>query len=96
MPQATLASTIGVHVADISEMERGLRTIGKKMAKRLGKALSMPYKAFLSQASNLGQFMSHASNPSWKKKTRTSRRPQCQRVRALPGSKIAIFATSHT
>ncbi len=47
MTQATLAAAIGVHVANISEMERGLRTIGKEMAKRLSKALSLSYKAFL-------------------------------------------------
>jgi len=47
MTQAMLADAIGVHVANISEMERGLRTIGKEMAKRLSKALDMPYKAFL-------------------------------------------------
>ena len=47
MTQAMLAATIGVHVPNISEMERGLRPIGKEMAKRLGKALDMPYKAFL-------------------------------------------------
>jgi len=47
MTQATLAAAIGVHVPNISEMERGLRPIGKEMAKRLGKALGMPYKAFL-------------------------------------------------
>jgi hypothetical protein len=47
MTQAMLATAIGVHVPNISEMERGLRPIGKEMAKRLGKALDMPYKAFL-------------------------------------------------
>ncbi len=47
MTQAVLAVAIGVHVSNISEMERGLRPIGKEMAKRLGKALDMPWKAFL-------------------------------------------------
>ncbi|WP_268870177.1 helix-turn-helix domain-containing protein [Alkalidesulfovibrio alkalitolerans] len=47
MTQARLAVAIGVHVTNISEMERGLRPIGKEMAKRLAKALDMPYKAFL-------------------------------------------------
>ncbi len=31
----------------ISEMENGKRTIGKEMAKRLGKALNISYKVFL-------------------------------------------------
>ena len=47
MTQAKLAQAVGVHVTNISEMERGLRTIGKQMAKRLAKVLEMPYKAFL-------------------------------------------------
>ncbi len=47
MTQAQLAQAVGVHVTNISEMERGLRTIGKQMAKRLAKVLEMPYKAFL-------------------------------------------------
>ncbi|MDP3427514.1 MAG: helix-turn-helix transcriptional regulator [Humidesulfovibrio sp.] len=47
MTQATLAAAIGVHVPNISEMERGARPIGKEMAKRLGKALDMPWKSFL-------------------------------------------------
>lgn len=47
LTQARLAAAIGVHTPNISEMERGLRPIGKDMAKRLGQALDMPYKAFL-------------------------------------------------
>jgi len=31
----------------ISEMENGKRTIGKELAKRLGKALNADYKVFL-------------------------------------------------
>lgn len=34
-------------ITHISEMERGKRTIGKAMARRLGEALDFPYKAFL-------------------------------------------------
>jgi ribosome-binding protein aMBF1 (putative translation factor) len=47
MTQAALATEIGVHKSHISEMERGKRPIGKEMAKRLGRALNFPYKAFL-------------------------------------------------
>jgi len=47
LTQAHVAAAISVHAANISEMERGLRPIGKEMAKRLGQALNMPYKAFL-------------------------------------------------
>jgi predicted transcriptional regulator len=47
MTQAELAAKIGVHKSHISEMERGKRPIGKEMAKRLGRALDFPYKAFL-------------------------------------------------
>jgi len=47
MTQAQLAVILSIPKSNISEMERGLRPIGKEMAKRLGKALDMPYKAFL-------------------------------------------------
>ena len=47
MTQAALAARIGVHKTHISEMERGLRPIGKAMAKRLAEALDFPWKAFL-------------------------------------------------
>jgi len=47
MTQAALAARIGVHKTHISEMERGLRPIGKAMAKRLAEALNFPWKAFL-------------------------------------------------
>lgn len=47
LTQAKLAEAAGVHKSHISEMERGVRPIGKEMAKRLGKALNMPYKVFL-------------------------------------------------
>lgn len=45
--QAQLAEKIGVHKSHISGMERGVRSIGKAMAKRLGDALDMNYKMFL-------------------------------------------------
>ena len=47
MTQAQLASAVDVHKSHISEMERGKRPIGKEMAKRLGKALSMNWRIFL-------------------------------------------------
>ncbi len=47
MTQKELAEKIGVKNVHISEMERGKRTIGKAMAKRLGDALDMNYKMFL-------------------------------------------------
>lgn len=47
MTQARLAAALGIPKSNISEMERGVRPIGKEMARRLGKALAMPYKAFL-------------------------------------------------
>jgi hypothetical protein len=47
MTQAQLAETLRIPKSNVSEMERDARPIGKEMAKRLGKALEMPYKAFL-------------------------------------------------
>lgn len=47
MTQAQLAEALGVPKSNISDMERDVRPIGKEMAKRLGLALAMPYKAFL-------------------------------------------------
>ncbi|MDK2956006.1 MAG: hypothetical protein PWQ57_1502 [Desulfovibrionales bacterium] len=47
MTQAQLGEKLGVHKANISAMERGKRTIGLDMAKRLGEALDMPFKMFL-------------------------------------------------
>ena len=47
MTQAALAERAGIHKSHVSEMERGVRPIGKKMAKRLGKALGTSYKVFL-------------------------------------------------
>ena len=47
MTQTQLAEFTGVPQRHISEMEHGKRPIGKEMAKRLGKALNISYKAFL-------------------------------------------------
>ncbi|OGR37103.1 MAG: transcriptional regulator [Desulfovibrionales bacterium GWA2_65_9] len=47
MTQAQLADALSIPKSNVSEMERDARPIGKEMAKRLGKALDMPYKAFL-------------------------------------------------
>lgn len=47
LTQAQLAGLVGIQKSHVSEMERGVRTIGKAMAKRLAEALDMPYKAFL-------------------------------------------------
>jgi DNA-binding XRE family transcriptional regulator len=47
MTQAGLAVKVGVKAANISEMERGKRTIGKEMAKRLAKVFKVSYKVFL-------------------------------------------------
>ena len=45
--QIQLSEKIGVPHRHISEMENGKRPIGKEMAKRLGKALTISYKVFL-------------------------------------------------
>jgi DNA-binding XRE family transcriptional regulator len=45
--QKQLADMIGIPQRHISEMENGKRSIGKEMAKRLGKALNIGYKVFL-------------------------------------------------
>jgi len=47
MTQAQLAAVLSIPKSNVSEMERDARSIGKEMAKRLGQALGMPYKAFL-------------------------------------------------
>lgn len=47
MPQGQLAGKAGVLKTNISEMERDKRSIGKDMARRLGKALGLDYKVFL-------------------------------------------------
>ena len=47
LTQKQLAEMIGAKPSNISEMENGKRPIGKKMAKRLAKALRTDYKVFL-------------------------------------------------
>ena len=47
LTQKQLAEIIGVKPSHISEMEKGKRTIGKEMAKRLAKALRTEYRVFL-------------------------------------------------
>jgi len=47
LTQKQLADMTGIPQRHISEMENGKRSIGKEMAKRLGKALSIGYKVFL-------------------------------------------------
>lgn len=47
LTQVNLAQATGIPQRHISEMENGKRPIGKEMAKRLGKALNIGYKAFL-------------------------------------------------
>ena len=47
LTQAQLAAMIRVKPSHISEMEKGKRSIGKDMAKRLGKALKASYQVFL-------------------------------------------------
>lgn len=47
LSQSRLAERIGIHRANAGAMERGKRTIGLDMAKRLGQALDVPYKVFL-------------------------------------------------
>jgi hypothetical protein len=45
--QKQLSNMTGIPQRHISEMENGKRSIGKEMAKRLGKALNIGYKVFL-------------------------------------------------
>lgn len=47
LTQFQLAKKLGVHQANISAMETGVRPIGKEMAKRLGKILGVGYRVFL-------------------------------------------------
>ena len=47
LTQIQLSEMTGIPQRHISERENGKRSIGKKMAKRLGKALNIGYKAFL-------------------------------------------------
>ena len=47
LTQIALSNLTGIPQRHISEMENGKRPIGKKMAKRLGKALNIGCKVFL-------------------------------------------------
>ncbi|OIP31587.1 MAG: transcriptional regulator [Deltaproteobacteria bacterium CG12_big_fil_rev_8_21_14_0_65_43_10] len=47
LTQIALSRLSGIPQRHISEMENGKRSIGKEMAKRLGKALNISYKVFL-------------------------------------------------
>ena len=47
LSQQELANRLGIPQGQISEMENGKRTIGKKMAKRLSKVLDIDYRVFL-------------------------------------------------
>src|SRR3989339_1218071 len=47
LTQRQLSGITGIPQRHISEMENGKRSIGKEMAKRLGKALNIGYKVFL-------------------------------------------------
>ena len=47
LTQRELAQRLGLPQRHISEMERGKRSIGKEMAKRLAKALNIDYRVFL-------------------------------------------------
>ena len=47
LTQKRLAEMLGIHRHHISEMENGKRTIGKEMAKRLGKVLNVRYRVFI-------------------------------------------------
>jgi ribosome-binding protein aMBF1 (putative translation factor) len=47
LTQTQLSELTGIPQRHISEMETGKRSIGKEMAKRLGKALNISYKIFL-------------------------------------------------
>lgn len=45
--QTELAQRLGISQSNLSKMERGKRTIGKKMAQRLGTILRINYRLFL-------------------------------------------------
>ena len=47
LSQVELAAKIKIPQYNISKMENGKRPIGKRMAKRLGKALDVDYRLFL-------------------------------------------------
>ena len=45
--QKELANALGVRQHHVSEMEKGVRTISKEMAKRIGETYNISYKVFL-------------------------------------------------
>lgn len=47
MTQVELARKLKITQSDLSKMEHGKRTIGKKMARRLSKILNLDYRVFL-------------------------------------------------
>ena len=47
LSQEQLAKKMGISQANLSKMENGARSIGKKMAHRLGKVLNVDYRLFL-------------------------------------------------
>ena len=47
LTQKELAELIGVKQSNISQMERGVRPIGKEIAKRLAKVFKTDYRRFL-------------------------------------------------
>lgn len=47
LTQKQMADKIAVSQGDLSKMEKGERTIGKKLAMRIGKALNSDYRRFL-------------------------------------------------
>jgi plasmid maintenance system antidote protein VapI len=47
MRQKKLAEALGVKPQQVSDMETGRASIGRKMAARLGETLNMDYRLFL-------------------------------------------------
>ncbi|OFZ80874.1 MAG: hypothetical protein A2583_04630 [Bdellovibrionales bacterium RIFOXYD1_FULL_53_11] len=47
LTQKEMGKKIGIHQTDVSKIEKGERSIGKKLAIRIGKALGIDYKRFL-------------------------------------------------
>jgi len=45
--QKELARTLGIRQHHVSEMEKGVRSISKEMAKRIGEAYNVSYRVFL-------------------------------------------------
>jgi DNA-binding XRE family transcriptional regulator len=45
--QKELAKTLGIRQHHVSEMEKGLRSISRDMAKRIGETYNISYKVFL-------------------------------------------------